>query len=404
MAPPDNDKGLHINYTFFIIYMVLLSAFGSFVNDMYVPSLPSMARFFGCSVPVVQMGLTMGMIGLGLGQPIIGPVSDRVGRKPVLIGSGILFIIAATVSVFSPTIHFFLICRLFQGAGASGGYFLARTIPADIYHGRPLAKTMAVIGAINGFAPASAPVIGGVIADHFQWKGVFWALTIFAVILLLVSVKLKETLPAKYREHGPLREVWVDYKKLLVNRPFMIHVIFKGAALGLLFAYVSSAPFIMQVKYGWSQTAFGIIMGCNSIPACIGSMVSLRFKPLKKAGVIGAAILFVSVLAEAAVLWRVDSFWAYELLLLPMVFGLGMIFTVGNTLAMNEGRDNAGSASAILGLGGYVFGAIVAPLVGIGDITHSTALVFLATTLIVAVFAVFVRRTPADLVQKAPSK
>lgn len=404
MAPPDNDKGLHINYTFFIIYMVLLSAFGSFVNDMYVPSLPSMARFFGCSVPVVQMGLTMGMIGLGLGQPIMGPVSDRVGRKPVLIGSGILFIIAATVSVFSPTIHFFLICRLFQGAGASGGYFLARTIPADIYHGRPLAKTMAVIGAINGFAPASAPVIGGVIADHFQWKGVFWALTIFAVILLLVSVKLKETLPAKYREHGPLREVWVDYKKLLVNRPFMIHVIFKGAALGLLFAYVSSAPFIMQVKYGWSQTAFGIIMGCNSIPACIGSMVSLRFKPLKKAGVIGAAILFVSVLAEAAVLWWVDSFWAYELLLLPMVFGLGMIFTVGNTLAMNEGRDNAGSASAILGLGGYVFGAIVAPLVGIGDITHSTALVFLATTLIVAVFAVFVRRTPADLVQKAPSK
>lgn len=404
MAPPDNDKGLHINYTFFIIYMVLLSAFGSFVNDMYVPSLPSMTRFFGCSVPVVQMGLTMGMIGLGLGQLIMGPVSDRVGRKPVLIGSGILFIIAATVSVFSPTIHFFLICRLFQGAGASGGYFLARTIPADVYHGRPLAKTMAVIGAINGFAPASAPVIGGVIADHFQWKGVFWALTIFAVILLLVSVKLKETLPAKYREHGPLREVWVDYKKLLVNRPFMIHVIFKGAALGLLFAYVSSAPFIMQVKYGWSQTAFGIIMGCNSIPACIGSMVSLRFKPLKKAGVIGAAILFVSVIAEAAILWWVDSFWAYELLLLPMVFGLGMIFTVGNTLAMNEGRDNAGSASAILGLGGYVFGAIVAPLVGIGDITHSTALVFLATTLIVAVFAVFVRRTPADLVQKVPSK
>lgn len=133
-------------------------------------------------------------------------------------------------------------------------------------------------------------------------------------------------------------------------------------------------------------------------------MVSLRFKPLKKAGVIGAAILFVSVIAEAAVLWWVDSFWAYELLLLPMVFGLGMIFTVGNTLAMNEGRDNAGSASAILGLGGYVFGAIVAPLVGIGDITHSTAIVFLATTLIVAVFAVFVRRTPADLVQKAPSK
>ena len=144
-------------YWFLVIYLVGLSALGSFVNDMYTPSLPEMCRFFHCSVPTVQMGLTMGMIGLALGQFLLGPISDRYGRRPVLICSTLLFIFAAIVSVFSPTIHFFVACRLFQGIGASGGYFLARTIPADVYQGRGLAKLMALIGAINGIARLRPP-------------------------------------------------------------------------------------------------------------------------------------------------------------------------------------------------------------------------------------------------------
>ena len=133
---------------------------GSFVNDMYSPALPAMVRFFGCTVSIGQLGLTMGMIGLGIGQIILGPVSDKYGRRPVLIASMSLFVVAAVVSIFSSTIHFFNLCRLFQGMGASGGYFLARTIPADVYSGRQLAKLMALIGAINGVAPASAPLVG----------------------------------------------------------------------------------------------------------------------------------------------------------------------------------------------------------------------------------------------------
>ena len=174
-------------YTFLVGYLVCLSALGSFVNDMYSPALPAMVKFFHCSVPTGQMGLTMGMTGLGLGQIILGPVSDHYGRRPVLMVSLSLFIVSAIVSVFSPTIHTFNLCRLFQGMGASGGYFLARTIPADVYSGRPLARLMALIGAINGIAPASAPVIGGVTADQWGWKGVFVVLAVFAAIILALS-------------------------------------------------------------------------------------------------------------------------------------------------------------------------------------------------------------------------
>ena len=148
-------------YVFLVLMLVALSALGSFVNDMYSPALPGMCKFFGCNVPLAQLGLTMGMAGLGIGQLLLGPISDKIGRKPALIGATGLFIVAALVSTLSPSIHVFNLCRFFQGMGASSGYFLAKTIPADVYGGRALAKLMALVGAINGLAPAVAPVAGG---------------------------------------------------------------------------------------------------------------------------------------------------------------------------------------------------------------------------------------------------
>lgn len=384
-------------YTFLVAYLVLLSAFGSFVNDMYLPTLPEMRRYFHCSVSVVQLGLTTGMIGLALGQLIMGPLSDRYGRKPVLLVSMLVFIIGAVASVFSPTIHVFLLCRLVQGLGASGGYFLARTVPADLYGGRALAKMMALIGAINGFAPASAPVLGGFLGGKIHWQGIFWVLAGLAVLIIFISFFFKESLPKSRRETGPLRDIFKEYGPLLRNRPFMTHVLLKGGGLGLLFAYTSSAPFIMQEIYGFSQFKFGLFMGFNALFTAAGAMYALRFKILKDAAWAGGVILMLATAVNAAALFFINDFWAYEATLLPMIFSMGMIFTVGNTLAMNEGRSNAGAASAVLGLGGYVFGAIVAPLVGIGDIRHSSAIVFLIMAGLTLLFSYFSRRLPADL-------
>lgn len=383
-------------YIFLVAYLVGLSAFGSFVNDMYLPTLPEMTRYFGCSVSVVQLGLTMGMIGLGVGQLLMGPISDKYGRKPVLITTLLIFIVGAVVSVFSPTIHFFLVCRLVQGIGASGGYFLARTIPADIYSGRPLAKMMALIGAINGFAPASAPVLGGLLASTDGWKGIFYVLAGFAALLLCVAIPLKESLQPQNRFQGKLIDAFKEYAVLIRNRRFMTHALLKGSALGVLFAYCSSAPFIMQDHFGWSELHFGLFMGFNALFVAIGAMMALKFTILKKAAYMGAWMLMISATVQAAVLFLLNDFWAYELMMLPMVFSMGMIFTVGNTLAMNEGRDNAGGASALLGITGYVFGAIVAPLVGLGNIMHSTAIAFLVLAALTLLFAYFSERLAPD--------
>ncbi len=372
-------------YGFLVMFLVVLSALGSFVNDMYTPALPAMCRFFGCSVPMGQMGLTMGMIGLAVGQLILGPMSDHYGRKPVLIGAMAMFIAAAIVSVFSPTIESFVICRLFQGIGASGGYFLARTIPADVYSGRSLARLMAVVGAINGIAPASAPVLGGVTADAYGWKGVFVVLAAFALVILAISPFMAESLDKSRRTVGSWWKSMSGYGRLLHNRAFMVHICFKGSALGLLFAYISSSPFILQTHYGLSQTAYGFVIGLNALFVAAGSMIALKFNPLKRAARTGALILVAGVTGEAFALYLIHNIWIYELFMIIILFALGMIFTTANTLAMNEGRQQAGEASSLLGTAGYVVGAIVSPLVGMGDIMHSTAIVYVAVLIVIMI-------------------
>lgn len=384
-------------YWFLVAYLVCLSALGSFVNDMYTPALPGMCRFFGCSVPVAQMGLATGMTGLALGQLLLGPVSDKYGRKPVLIASASLFVVSAVASVFSPTIHVFNLCRLFQGMGASGGYFLARSIPADVYTGRPLAKLMALIGAINGIAPASAPVIGGFTADAFGWKGIFIVLAGFAALLLALSPVMDESLEPARRSKVGLWQSFGGYKNLIRNRPFIIHICLKGTSLGLLFAYISSSPFILQTHYGLSQTSYGLLIGFNAIFVAGGSMAALKFRLLKSAASWGAFLVAVGVLCQAVALWTVHSIVLYEVFTLIMLSGLGLIFTSSNTLAMNEGRTQAGEASSLLGISGYAVGAVVTPLVGVGDILHSTAVVYVALAVTVAVFARLSSSLAADL-------
>ena len=385
-------------YWFVIIYLVLLSAFGSFVNDMYIPTLPVMCRSFHCSVSTCQLGLTFGMIGLGVGQMLFGPFSDRWGRKPILYIAMVIFAVGAFCSVWSKSIWEFIWWRLVQGFGASGGYFLARTIPADMYRGQDLAKVMALVGAINGFAPASAPVLGGFVSHSIGWQGIFWILFGFSILLLILAPALKESLPKSRRVQGHFGIAFKNYGYLVANKRFMVHSTLKGAALGLVFAYVSAAPFIIQDHYHFSQLQFGLFMGFNAIFIAIGATTALTFKPLKKAAVYAGRTLFVLTVGQGVCLYLVDSVWVYEAWNICMIFCIGMIFTVSNTLAMNEGRLYAGDASALLGFIGYVFGGIASPLVGLDNVLHSTAITQVVYAAIVLVFAHLTKVLPPELV------
>lgn len=385
----------HSRFILLLCYLAALGAFGSLVNDLYLPTLPEMQREFHTSTAEVQLGLSFVMLGLGFGELFWGPLSDERGRKPVLSMSLILFIAASLASVFSPTIEFFIICRLFQGLGASGAVLLSRTIPTDEFRGRELAKIMAMVGAINGIAPVSGPLFGGMLADTIGWRGIFILLAAIGLGMFCCGLKLHETLPPERRQQGTLPQMMASCLPLLKNRPFMVHVMLKGATLGVLFSYIASGPFIIQTHYGFSAFEFGLFFGGNALSIIAGSVICLRFSTMKKAAIVGCAGMTAFAVAEALAIWHMDNVWVFELLILPMLLFTGIVLSASNTLAMSEGARFAGSASAILGLAGYVFGSVVSPLVGLGDIMRSTCLALIVCAAIALFFAHLAYRLPA---------
>lgn len=182
-------------FIFLMVFLGALSAFGPFITDFYLPTLPSMAEVFHTNASMVQLGLTTSMIGLAVGQIFFGPVSDRFGRRPVLLASLILFCVSALASIFSPTIEFFNVCRFLQGLGGAGGIVMSRSVATDCYSGRELAKVLAIVGAINGIAPVAAPVVGGMVASSTGWQGIFWILFAIGVVLSVLCKMFRESLP-----------------------------------------------------------------------------------------------------------------------------------------------------------------------------------------------------------------
>lgn len=391
------------HYGIFVTFIAIIGAFSSLVNDMYLPTIPSMMKEFHTTPSMTQMGISMAMAGMGLGSVLWGSSSDRYGRKPILIISLIIFVLATALSLFSHTITFFIICRLFQGLGAGGAMVLSTSIPADIYMGRQLAKLMAIMGAVNGVAPALGPVVGGFMADWVGWRGIFVVLLAIGIVMTFWTTHYTETLPPQRRlKARSLKDYIKAYRALLTNGRFMIYVTTKAVAIGLLYAYIASAPFIIQTHYGFSAMAFGLIFGGNALAMGAGSSLALRFKSMKQAMVVGCVGMFVFAVADAVVMWKEAPFLFYEIFAVPMLLFSGMIFSSANTLSMEVGREEAGTASAILSVVKYAFAAVVSPLVGLGNMFHSTAITFVVVTFIALLLAWKASRltTLADMTRK----
>lgn len=359
-------------YVFLITFLGMLSAFGPFVTDMYLPTLPSMAEIFNTSASLVQMGLSTSMLGLAIGQVFFGPLSDKYGRRPVLIVAMVLFAVSTVVSIYSPSIEFFNVCRFMQGLGGSGGIVLSRSVSTDCYSGRELAKTLAVIGAVNGIAPVTAPVVGGLVAESVGWQGIFWILFGIGAVLLSMCIVFRESLPDEQRHKGPVLSLMKSFPLLLKSRYFKVYVLMFGFSNGVLFSYISSASFIIQDYFGFSELMFSVVFGINALGIGIGSALSLKFKKMSGAALFGSIGVTLASVVQLALFFFIGGFIVYEALTFVMLVCVGYIFTSATTLAMDEGRAYVGSASAVFGATGFLFGGIVSPLVGLGDIMTTT--------------------------------
>lgn len=360
---------------FLIIFLGALSAFGPFVTDFYLPVMPSMASLFSTSASMVQLGLAASMVGLAAGQLIFGPLSDKWGRRPVLLASMALFSLAALVSLFSPNIQFFNVCRFLQGLGGAGGIVLSRSIATDCWSGRELAKSLTIISAINGVAPVAAPVIGGFTGQFTGWKGIFIILLIIGVSLFVMSLLFRESFPIEKRISGSWKMVARSFLHLFRHRYFNIYLAVYGFGYCVLFGYLSSASFIVQDHFGFNEIQFSLVFALNSFGSIIGSVLALKFREMKNAAFFAMSGIFISAGMQFLFSFISDSFWIYESFTFLILLFLGFMFPSVTSLTMEEGKEAVGSASAILGTVGYLSGGLISPLVGFGDIYFTSAMV-----------------------------
>lgn len=353
----------------------MLTAFGPFVTDFYLPVLPEMSEYFHTSPALASMSLTTGMIGLAVGQVFIGPLTDKYGRKKILVASMLLFAIASVLCIIAPNIFLFNVMRVFQGLAGAGGIVISKSMSTDMYSGKELANFMAILGSINGIAPVCAPVVGGLMAGVTNWQGVFGLLLGIGAILMCCSARLPETLAPEKRIKKNILQVYANLFRVFKNSTFTLSSLSAMACFFTFFAYIASSPFILQQLYGLSPFYFSLCFALNAFMIGIGAAIAPQFKHLNTALKCGAIdMLIASVclgfcLLAHAHLVVVMGFYVY------LLFSFGLMQPGLTATALDAERNNAGAASAIFGAAGFVAGAVSSPIVALGQIEVTSSAV-----------------------------
>ena len=360
----------------------MLTAFGPFVTDFYLPVLPEMTEYFRTSPALVSLSLTTGMIGLAAGQVFIGPLTDKYGRKRILIVSMLMFAIASVLCILAPNIYLFNFARIFQGIAGAGGIVISKSMSTDMYSGRELANFMAVLGSINGIAPVCAPVVGGLMAGVSNWQGVFGLLLVIGVVLMLCSCRLPETLQADRRLKKSILQVYANLFRVFRNARFTLSTLAAVACFFTFFAYIASSPFILQNIYGLTPLEFSLCFGLNALMIGIGAAIAPQFKRQTTALKCGAIDFVVAAVILAICLLANMPLVIVMALYMYLMTSFGLMQPGLTATALDAERENAGAASAIFGASGFVAGAVSSPIVALGSIEVTSSIVMTAGAIV----------------------
>ncbi|REK76934.1 multidrug effflux MFS transporter [Paenibacillus paeoniae] len=370
------------------IILGTLAGIGPLSIDMYLPALPAISLDLEASASLAQLSLTATLIGIALGQLILGPISDWKGRRaPLLIGMS-SYAIISLLCVVAPNITFFIVLRFIQGVVGSAGIVIAFASVRDLYSGPELTKFLALLMLVNGTAPIIAPIAGGEIVTLTSWRGVFVVLAILGVALFTaVFFGLKETLPVERRSEGGLAHTLITYRGLLGNPGFMGYAFTQGFIMAAMFAYISGSSFVLQELYGMTPREFSLVFASNGIGVILTTQIASRLagkvapRKLLMAGLMiamtGALLLIASVTFLASLPVVLAGFFF-------IVSSVGLVMSTSTSLALQDQGGTAGSASALLLSMSFVLGGIAAPLTGLGGKETAAPIAIVITGLVVA--------------------
>ncbi|MFI8004607.1 Bcr/CflA family multidrug efflux MFS transporter [Streptomyces sp. NPDC086010] len=350
-----------------------LTALPPLSMDMYLPALPEVTDVLHAPAATIQLTLTACLTGMALGQLVVGPMSDRWGRrKPLLLGM-IVYVVATAICALAPTAELLIGFRLLQGLAGAAGIVISRAVVRDLFDGEDMARFFSTLMLISGVAPVIAPVIGGQVLRFTDWRGIFVVLVAVGAALTFVVWKfLHETLPPEERHTGGFTDALRTMRGLLADRVFTGYMVAGSLAFAALFSYVSASPFVVQEIYGASPQTFSLLFGINSVGLIAVGQINGKLLvgrvSLDKA--LGFGLVVISLAAIALLLMTSGVFG--DVGLLPVAAGLfvlmscmGLAMPNTNSQALMRTKHAAGSASALLGTSQFLIGAIASPLVGI---------------------------------------
>lgn len=374
-----------------MITLAGLSAFGPFVTDMYLPALPSLPDAFSTTAFWIQMSMSVCMLGLAAGQLVVGPLSDKYGRRAPLLASMWLFVFATIGCVFAGDIYFFVAMRFLQGVAGAGGIVLSRSISSDKYSGLELVKFLAMIAAVHSIAPVAAPIVGGITLKFADWRAIFVCLLLLGVVLLALSYGIGESLEKSRRSKLSALDTFGLFGNVFRDRVALSYILQQGAMSAVLFTYISASPFIFENVYGLSPMAFSGVFALNAVGIGIGAWISAKFRRRRHAVVFSGFSISVFVGAAAVAIQLGAGVALVEACLFFTLLSFGIAAPAAAAIVLDSQRQNSGTAAALLGALPFFVGAMAAPAVALGDERISFSAVAFSGAVCAAVLSLIAR-------------
>lgn len=358
-----------------LLVLGLLAGLGPFTIDLYLPAFPAVKEEFATTDAVVQLTLSATTIGFALGQLVVGPLSDRIGRRRPLLIATTVHVLASVGVAIAPDVTTLMLLRVLQGFGAAAGTVVAMAMVRDLFSGTRLVTALSRLALVIGIAPIAAPVLGSWLLGLLDWRGLFWVLAGYAVLVIVLQLLfLRETLPPHLRQepgHSTLRQ---RYRAVLGDRVFVGVAIIGASIFGGMFAYLATSSLLLQEVYGFSPGEYGLLFALCSVAVLVGTQTAGRAANRWGAQwvlavstsllIVGATGIIVLDLAGLGVAGLVPP-----LALFTFAFGLSMPCVQSLALA-NHGQE-AGTAASLLGALNMSIAGLVSPIVGLFRIENA---------------------------------
>lgn len=370
---------------FLIVILSVLTAFDAMAIDMYLPALLHIQNALNTNPGLMQISVSVFIIGLGLGQGLYGPIVDNFGqRKPLLLGTAI-FAAASLMLAFSPNAYVFLLCRFLQGIGGAAGIVIPRVVVADIYDAKSSAKIYSILMQIAALAPVIAPIAGSLLLKSLGWQSIFCMLGVFGFVILIASAySVPEKKEINRTASFSVLNIIRSYKPLLSNGYYLKNVLCLGFVHGTLFTYISGASFMFVNYYGVSETMFSIIFSVNALGLIGAGIIAVAMmKKMKTTSVISLGMAGHVIIVTAfmsSILLGINTLISSAVLIFLMTASLSFLFGGLTAEAMfSVSKDKSGSASALLGVAQYVIGGAASFIIGL---LHNGTLIPMASIML----------------------